>query len=160
MKKIIYLVLFTLISNLCLGQVTVKGVTLGDTLRGESLTSTTLGGIDMAQSILTLNDGRIYLILYTPCKDDCENVSRVYESNVTTIREGLASKFDLKFRKITEEYTDNYQLRATKGDTVFLLTVETNQFMDKPCELLIYIFSDSLYEVNNKEEQEEANTDF
>ena len=114
----------------------------------------------MVQQIFTLNDGRIYLIGYAPCKDDCENASRVYESDVTKIREGLASKFGLKFKKITEEYTDNYKLRATNGDSVFLLTVETNEFMDKPCELSVYIYSDSLYEINNKELQEEANTDF
>ena len=147
-------------SNLCLSQVTIKGVTLGDTLKGESVTSTTLGGIDMAQQIFTLNDGRIYLIAYTPCKDDCENVLRVYESDVTKIREGLASKFGLKFRKTTEEYTENYKLNATNGDSVFLLTVKTNKFMDKPCELSIYVFSNSLYDVNNKEQQEKANTDF
>lgn len=143
---------------LTFAQLTIKDVTIGERISGELNTFTTLGGISMYRQADTISDGRVYGVIFTPEKDG--SLNRVYQADVDKIKEGLSANFDVNFIKRTEDYSDDYSLFADKGLYRFVITVEYNQFFDKPCEMQLLIIDKSLYSIWEKEEQEKANSDF
>lgn len=141
-------------------QIEIKDVTLGKKLNVEHTRIVTLGGITMGNICDTLNDGRVYLIVFIPSDETGEQSLRINDSDVETIKNGLATKYNLNFLKYEEKYTNNYMLKAYKENVVFLIDVKPNQFMSPKNQVYIAISSQDLYEISQKEKQAEANKDF
>ncbi|MCA0932606.1 hypothetical protein LCM02_09100 [Lutimonas saemankumensis] len=162
MKKALSILFFLLsISSVSVAQVELKGFQLGQPYEGEEVNMTTVGGIDGAIMVSQINDGRAYMIFFVPSEDG-ETLRRVYNSDVTRLKNGLEKKYGIKFkRRAKNSYSDDdYYLRATKEGVQYTIIVDSNEYMEPPTEMKLYLVNTELDKINQKEEQQKANSDF
>jgi hypothetical protein len=137
---------------------TLKSYTIGDQLIGDSVLRTTVAGIKGSIFALTLNDNRIYMLMFLPTEDG-EHDSRLYHADIARLVKGLEAKYNIKMIKKTEEHGDFVEYYRTK-DFSFVVLLEHNQFMTPPYKMFLSIVDNDLSAIHDEEEQIRRNNDF
>ena len=147
----------------------LKGVELGKPITVEGAKHhpdigshffTTIGGVEGTIIARTLNDGRVYSIIFVPTDEDL-NIQRVHSVDVETIVAGIENKFGIKLRKKSKDnYSDDYNYLTTKDGVQFFIKVDVNKFMDAPNNMSLMIVDLELEKIADVENKSRTNKDF
>jgi hypothetical protein len=138
----------------------LKGYDLGTKIE-KDVEMITLGGIEGLLSFGKLNDGRVYMIMFTPSKDGSK-VDYIYTTDVDRLLKGLEAKFSVKLRKRAKsEYSDDFSATGETNNCTVWLSTESNKYRDGGTEkMTLAIWDNTLREISQAEEQAAASSDF
>jgi len=119
-----------------------------------------VAGIEGYVYVMTLNDGTIYAIGFSP-SDDGVNVDRVYKSTYNKFKTAVENNYGipLKFTAKTD-YGDDGWYHGKNKQTKIIMSYDYNQFSDKPVKFSFFISDNALSEINEKELENKAATQF
>jgi hypothetical protein len=156
MKNI--LIILALLIGLSINAQELKGFNLGDKYTGNENVITTLGGINGLLIIQTLDDDRIYSLMFLPSNDG-KNITRIYYTDFTIIKKGFEYKYGIKL-KTTENDDGSYSYSSITGGVMYFISTDSNRYLSPPIEMSCSIHDTKLYDIHTAEEQAKANTDF
>jgi hypothetical protein len=95
MKKLILVIAIIFGGILVQAQIEIKGIELGSTYEGEEKIETTLGGYKGELTIQTLNDLRVYTIIFKSSPNNPDIKQDEHEN----MRNAIESKYGFKFKE-------------------------------------------------------------
>ena len=160
--KILLFLLVTIFSINLNAQLELKGLVLGNTYQSDIYEQSTLGGIDGIIVGSTLNDGRLYSIIFI-CGG--ELIGNIYKENrisfvdVNKLVLGLESKYNISFNKSEDSKGEDIYRCKSSGYQYCIMT-DHNPYMEPTTKCTVYVWDEALDKINDKEEQTKANLDF
>lgn len=160
MKKIVLIIVMLGTFFLSHAQVELKGYTLGTVYDGDLEINTTVGGVEGAIFIMTLDDKRIHSIIFNPYVAIDEN-KQLFEADIDAVKNGLENKYGITFiKKMEDDYSKDYTYKVTKDGVTYMMIVKLNEFDDVPCTFILAIINNELRVIFDQEEQARVNKDF
>jgi len=144
MKKIVTL-LIMLIGFAALSQVSLKGFTLGEKTTETSPKQTTVEGYDGEITVFTLQDGRIYSLIFH--SDNTANFSKVLtQVKIEQLIKGVESHYQVELELKDDELYD-YWSAEKDGNTIFISVHDFDDFLTFD----LIISNDKLKELRREE---------
>jgi hypothetical protein len=135
-----YIISFVLILKvLCLNsQVELKGVIIGEKNQIGWI-ETSIYGVKGVIASDTILDGRCYIINFFPSNDG-KLVSRLYNSDVTSLIKGLENRYGISYTMSDASGDpDVFRYSAIKDGIEFFIYAESSQLVEPPIELSFFI---------------------
>lgn len=155
MKKLMLVAL--MLGSFTIQAQTLKGITLGEKSNGKMI-QTTVAGIKGVITPQTLNDGRIYQLIFLPSENG-KTVNRISMTDLGLLKKGLEEKYGIKLIPISDKTTGDLTSLYT-SDFKFMITVDVNEFLTPSYKIALIITDNKLIEIHKREAQAKASQDF
>ncbi len=162
MKKLLF-VFMMLINLMSMEAQSIKGYTLGEKLVGSSMKETTVGGIPMILTALTLNDGTIYQVIGISGKDynrysDTYKIGTVYISDVKRLAKAFDINYGISMTK-DEDGIGNFLYDYFTDKTAYIISAESTGLLTSTYKLSVILTDINLAEINKIQEANNAVND-